>query len=61
MYYYAAMRATSLENLEGLRVLDVSHGQTDYLKFLEQNFSPRAIIGYDSVKKEFTSGCSNSH
>ena len=60
MYYYAAIRATSLDSLEGLRVLDVSHGQTDYLKFLGKFFTPRAMVGYDSVKKQFTSGISNS-
>ena len=60
MYYYAAMQATSLDSLEGLRVLDVSHGQTDYLKFLERFFSPRAVVGYDSVKKRFTSGLSSN-
>ena len=62
MYYYAAMRATSLDSLEGLRVLDVSHGQTDYLKFLAKFFSPRAVVGYDSIKKQFTtSGLGNNH
>ena len=60
MYYYAAIRATSLESLEGLRVLDVSHGQTDYLKFLGKFFSPHAIVGYDSIKKQFTCGISGT-
>lgn len=60
MYYYAAIRATSLDSLEGLRVLDVSHGQTDYLKFLGKFFSPRAIVGFDSIKNCFTTGISNT-
>ena len=61
MYYYAAMRATSLDSLKGLRVLDVSHGQTDYLKFLAKFFSPKAVVGYDSIRKQFTtSGYSNN-
>jgi len=61
MYYYAAIRATSLDDsLEGLRVLDVSHGQTDYLKFLGKFFSPRAIVGYDSIKKQFTCGITSA-
>lgn len=61
MYYYTAMRATGLESLEGLRVLDVSHGQTDYLRFLQRNFKPRATVGYDCVKKQFTLSSLNSH
>ena len=56
MYYYAALQATRLDSLEGLRVLDVSHGQADYLKFLTKNFSPTAVIGFDSVKRQFTTG-----
>ena len=36
LYYYAALQATRLDTLENLRVLDVSHGQADYLKFLSR-------------------------
>ena len=60
MYYYAAMQAPQLDNLEGLRVLDVSHGQTDQLKFLERFFSPRAVVGYDSIERKFTIGLGSS-
>ena len=54
MYYYAALQATSIESLEGLRVLDVSHGQVESLNFLARHFKPRASVGYDSVKKQLT-------
>lgn len=50
------MQATRNESLEGLRLLDVSQGQADNLKFLARHFSPAEVIGYDSVKKVFTSG-----
>ena len=56
LYYYVAMQATRLESLEGLRLLDVSHGQADNLKFLAKYFCPTDVIGYDSVKRVFTSG-----
>ena len=51
MYYYAALQATRLDSLEGLRVLDVSHGQADYLKFLAKHFEPETVVAYDSVKR----------
>lgn len=56
LYYYVALQATRLESLDGLRVLDVSHGQADNMKFLAKNFSPSDVVGYDSVKKVFTCG-----
>ena len=51
MYYYAALQATNIDNLGGLRVLDVSHGQAESLSFLARHFKPRAVVGYDSVRK----------
>ena len=56
LYYYAALQSTRLDTLEGVRVLDVSHGQADNLKFLARYFSPRAVVGYDSVRRQFTNG-----
>jgi len=35
LYYYVALMATHLDSLEGLRVLDVSTGQSDCLNFLD--------------------------
>ena len=54
MYYYTALQATRVDSLEGLRVLDLSHGQTECLKFLARHFEPHAVVGYDSVKRQFT-------
>ena len=60
MYYYAALQATRNDSLKGLRVLDVSHGQADYMKFLATSFKPQAYVGYDSIRRQFTSGINNS-
>lgn len=49
-----------MDSLEGLRVLDVSAGQADYLKFLAKFFSPSAVVGYDSIKRQFTNGFINT-
>ena len=39
-------------------MLDVSHGQADNLKFLARYFSPKAVVGYDSIRRQFTNGTS---
>lgn len=52
MYYYAARQATNISSLEGLRVLDVSCGQEEPLKFLGRYFKPRTVVGYDYVKRQ---------
>ena len=60
MYFYTALQATRNDRLKGLRVLDVSHGQADYMKFLASSFKPQAYVGYDSIRRQFTSGISNA-
>ena len=59
MYYYAAVQATRLDSLEGLRVLDVSQGQDQALKFIKSNLLPRALVGFDPVRRQFTTGPSS--
>lgn len=44
--------ATGLENLEGLRVLDVGCGQGNCLEFLTHHFNPEEALGIDTSGRQ---------